>query len=172
MLWHAHSSEPFCSSLQFAVAWSLYIVQFVSLLFPVFQRLSHQHIGTILWGPLYVILVTQWCLTLCDTLDCSPPGFSIYVILQTRIMEWVAIPFSRGSSQPRDQTWVSALQADIYHQGSRGPYQGVKSYITGENSSTSANYLSSLYLSPHLDPSFLESSTDSLGLCILARSGI
>ena len=67
------------------------------------------------------VKVSQSCLTLCDPLDCSPPGFPVYVILQTRIMEWVAIPFSRGSSQPRDQTWVSAFQADIYHQGSRGP---------------------------------------------------
>ena len=40
--------------------------------------------------------------TLCDPLDCSPPGSSIYGILQARILEWVAIPFCRGSSQPRD----------------------------------------------------------------------
>ena len=41
--------------------------------------------------------------------DCSPPGSSLHGILQVRILEWVAIPFSRGSSQPRDQTWVSCI---------------------------------------------------------------
>ena len=38
------------------------------------------------------------CLTLCDPMDCSPPGSSVHGILQARILEWVAIPFSRGSS--------------------------------------------------------------------------
>ena len=49
-----------------------------------------------------VVLVTQSCLTLCDLMDCSPPGSSVLGILQARILEWIAIPFSRGSSQPRD----------------------------------------------------------------------
>ena len=40
----------------------------------------------------------QLCLTLCDPMDCSLPGFSVLGILQARILEWVAIPFSRGSS--------------------------------------------------------------------------
>ena len=44
--------------------------------------------------------------------DCSLPGSSVHRILQARILEWVAIPFSRGSSQPRDWTQVSCLQAD------------------------------------------------------------
>ena len=48
------------------------------------------------------MLVTQLCLSLCDSIDCSPPGSSVLGILQARILEWVAIPFSRGSSQPRD----------------------------------------------------------------------
>ena len=45
------------------------------------------------------VKVSQSCLTLCDPMDCIVPG-----ILQARILEWVAFPFSRGSSQPRDQT--------------------------------------------------------------------
>jgi len=45
--------------------------------------------------------------TLYDPTDCSPPGSSVHGILQERILEWVAIPFSRGSSQPRDGTQVS-----------------------------------------------------------------
>ena len=47
------------------------------------------------------------CLTLCDPMDCSPPGSSVHGILQTKILECVAMPSSRGSSQPRDQTHVS-----------------------------------------------------------------
>ena len=46
----------------------------------------------------------QSSLILCDPMDCSLPGSSVHRILQARIMEWVAIPFSKGSSRPRDQT--------------------------------------------------------------------
>ena len=46
----------------------------------------------------------QSCPALCDPMDCSPPGSSVYGILQSRILEWVAFSNSRGSSQPRDQT--------------------------------------------------------------------
>ena len=55
------------------------------------------------------VLVTQSCLTLCDSMDCSPPGSSVHGILQARILEWVAMPSSRGSSQPRDQSCVSYM---------------------------------------------------------------
>ena len=51
--------------------------------------------------------VAQSCPTLCDPMDCSLPGSSIHGIFQARVLEWVAISFSRGSSQPRDQIWVS-----------------------------------------------------------------
>ena len=56
--------------------------------------------------------VAQSCLTLCNPVDCSPPGSSVHGILQARILEWVAISFSRGSSWPRVQTWVSHIAAD------------------------------------------------------------
>ena len=49
----------------------------------------------------------QLCPTLCNPRDCSPPGFSVHRIFQASILEWVAMPFSRGSSQHRDQTHVS-----------------------------------------------------------------
>ena len=52
-------------------------------------------------------LVAQSCLTLWDPVNCSLPGSSVHGIIQARILEWVAIPFSRGSSQPRDWTQVS-----------------------------------------------------------------
>ena len=53
------------------------------------------------------VIVAQLCPTLCDLMDCSLPGSSIHGILQARILEWVAIPLSRGSSSPRDWTRVS-----------------------------------------------------------------
>ena len=55
----------------------------------------------------HAILVAQSCLTVCDPVGCSPPGSAVNGIFQARIVEWVAIPFSREYSQPRDQTWVS-----------------------------------------------------------------
>ena len=58
---------------------------------------------------LVLCLVTQSCLTLCDPMDCSPPGSSVHGILQARILEWVAMPSSGESSQPRDQTQVSRI---------------------------------------------------------------
>ena len=51
-------------------------------------------------------LVARSCPTLWDPVDCSPPGSSVHGILQTRILEWVTIPVSRGSSWLRNQTWV------------------------------------------------------------------
>ena len=52
------------------------------------------------------VLVTQWCPTLCDPMDSSSPGSSVHGVLQTRTLEWAAIPFSRGFFQPRDQFQV------------------------------------------------------------------
>ena len=49
------------------------------------------------------------CPTLCDPMDCSLPGFSVHGIFQARVLEWVAISFSRGSSWPRDRTRVSHI---------------------------------------------------------------
>ena len=64
------------------------------------------------------------CLTLCDPMDCTPPDSSVHGILQARILEWVAMPSSKGSSWPRDQTCLLPLlhwQVDslpLSHQGS------------------------------------------------------
>ena len=51
--------------------------------------------------------VAQLCLTLCDPMDCNLPVFSVHGIFQARILDWVAISFSKRSSWPRDWTWVS-----------------------------------------------------------------
>ena len=59
------------------------------------------------------VLVTQPCLTLCNPMDCSPPGSSVHGIFQARLLEWVTISSSRVSSQPRDQTWVSCIELNM-----------------------------------------------------------
>ena len=65
--------------------------------------------------------VAQSCPTLCDPMDCSLLGSSIHGIFQARILEWVAISFSSGSSRPRDQTRVSFIVGRCFyrlsHQG-------------------------------------------------------
>ena len=61
-------------------------------------------------------LVTKSCLTVWDPMGCSPPGSSVRGIFQARILEWIAISFSRGSSQPMDRTHVSCIDRWIlYH---------------------------------------------------------
>ena len=65
------------------------------------------------WGPCLAHAAAaaakslQSCPTLYDPIDGSPPGSSVHEVLWARILEWVAIPFSKGTSPPRDETWVS-----------------------------------------------------------------
>ena len=58
---------------------------------------------------LHFVLATQMCPTLFDSMNCSPPGSSVHGILQASILEWVAIPFSRGFSWHRYRTQVSCI---------------------------------------------------------------
>ena len=60
--------------------------------------------------------VAQSCLTLCNPVDCSLPGSSVHGILQARILEGVAVSFSRGSSRPRDRMYISypVLYTELY----------------------------------------------------------
>ena len=60
------------------------------------------------------VLVAQSSPALCDSIDCSPLGYSVHGILQVRILEWVATPFPRGSSQPRDKTQVSQTMGRFF----------------------------------------------------------
>ena len=71
---------------------------------------------------MYCVKVTQSCLTLCDPMDCQ--GFSVHGILQARRLEWVAVPFSRASFQPRGQTQVSCrwILYRLSHQGTCTTY--------------------------------------------------
>ena len=69
--------------------------------------------------------VAQSCLTLCNSMNCSLPGSSVHGIFQASVLDWVAIPFSRGSSRPRDRTRVSTqglphctqMLSHLSHQG-------------------------------------------------------
>ena len=62
----------------------------------------------------YYMLVTQACQTLCNPMNCSLPGSSVHGILQARILEWVVIPFFRGSSWPRNWSWVSHIAGRFF----------------------------------------------------------
>ena len=67
------------------------------------KRAQHYKSTTLLY------LVAQSFLTLCDPMDCSPPFSSIHGIFQSRILEWVAVSYSRGSSWPRDPAHLSCV---------------------------------------------------------------
>ena len=60
------------------------------------------------------VLVAQLCPTLCNHMDCSPPESSVHEISQARILEWVAVSSSRGSSQPKDRTASPALAGGFF----------------------------------------------------------
>ena len=59
-------------------------------------------------------LVAQSCPTLCNLMDCGPPDSSVHVIFQAKVLEWIAISFSRGSSPARDQTQVSCIASRVF----------------------------------------------------------
>ena len=71
-------------------------------------------------GLRWLVLVDESCPTLCDPMDCSPPGSSVHAISQARMLEWVA--FSRGSSQPRDRTRVSCIAGGFFTESPGKPY--------------------------------------------------
>ena len=81
------------------------LLQLVSSLLWVLYGLNHLP----KWSEVKWSEFAQLCLTLCDPMDCSLSGFSVYGIFQAKVLEWVAISFSRGSSWPRDRTQVSHI---------------------------------------------------------------
>ena len=83
------------------------------------------------------VFVAQSRLTLCNPRDCSPPGFSVHGVSQARILEWLAIPFSRGSSQPRDQIRVSHTgRRFLYHRATKELWPpGLESIYTNSSPS-------------------------------------
>ena len=70
--------------------------------------------GTLLGPNVVLVAPTNTCPALYDPMDCSPSGFSVHRILQARTLEWVAVPFSRGSSWPRDWNWVSCITGRFF----------------------------------------------------------
>ena len=98
-----------CKSNPFNFSFYLY---FTSFLFTFHSRISVHFLQvlSICWNSLCVkVKVMQLCLTLCYLMDCRMPGSSVHGILQTRILERLAVPFARESSQDRDQTKVSLI---------------------------------------------------------------
>ena len=67
--------------------------------------------------------VTLSCQSLCDPVDCSLPRFSVHGIFQARVLEWVAVSFSKGSSGPRDQNRVSHIVGSRSGEGNGNPLQ-------------------------------------------------
>ena len=73
----------------------------------------------------------QLCLTLCDPMDCSPPGSSVHGILQAKILEWVAVPFSRASSQPQGSNLgLPHCRQMLYHLSHQGSPSNCKRRCT------------------------------------------
>ena len=93
-------------------------------------------------GPTERVAVTYMCAVwvgvcacsvrcgLCNPMGCSPPGSSVHGIFQARILEWVAIPFSRGSSPPRDRTWVSWIAGRFFASCTTGEAQYTQYHLS------------------------------------------
>ena len=98
------------------MAWSLISLIICFCSFIEIQSLIclHYVYGCLVLCVCVCVLVIQLYLTLCNLMDCSSLGSSIYTFLQARILEWVIISFSMGSSQPRDQTWVSHIAGTFF----------------------------------------------------------
>ena len=126
---HLHRSKiPFFRAVRSTVLWNFPYFIALGSLFSQSYRFHSLQTNSVTesvtsWSPLKtnkearlversVCVHAQLCPILCDPMDCSPSSSSVHGILQARLLEWVAIPFSRGYSRPRDQTWISALQAD------------------------------------------------------------
>ena len=108
-----HLSVSIMSFLYYLSA--IYICMYLSSNHLSIHLTTHPSIHLSLYLPsylsshLFLVCFGQSCQTLCDPMHCSPPGSSVPGILQARILDWVAMPSSRVSSRPRDQTCVSCI---------------------------------------------------------------
>ena len=90
------------------------LVKVLTVWISYFSFLLHPSLEYMFFILLQVVLITQLCPTSCNPVDCSPPGSSVHGILQVRILQWAAIPFSRGSFQLRDWTQVSCITGRFF----------------------------------------------------------
>ena len=119
-LWIYHFYITFLTSCLLQKAIITYYYQHIIKLCYEFLKIKELYIEISLRQHPAPVLVAQACPTLCNSMDCRPPGSSVHGILQERILEWVAIPFSRGSSIPGIQPSSPELQIlyCLNHQGS------------------------------------------------------
>ena len=98
------------------------------------------------------VLLAQSCPTLCDPTDSSPPGSSVHGILQVRILQWVAIFSSRGSSQPRDWTHVSYVSCTGREKVTGNARTKLKQYLrsNAECNSCNSSYFCVLVAEEHM----------------------
>ena len=114
------------SSLRFySYQLKIKLIYLVGLLWEKKNEKSMQNIFPVPRSIYVCVSVAQLCPTICDPMDCSPSGSSVHGIPQARILEWIAIPFSRGISQPRDRTKVSCITGRFFTVWATG-----KSYST------------------------------------------
>ena len=103
------ASSALCYLLEFAHLMSLVSVMLSDHLAP-----CHPLLLFLQSFPALLFSVAKSCSTFCDPMDSNPPGFSTHGNLQERKLKGVAIPFSRGSAQPRDRTWVSHTAGRLF----------------------------------------------------------
>ena len=117
-------------------------------------------------------LVTKSRPTHCDPMDCSPPGSFDHGISQARILEWVAISFSRGSSKPRDQTQVSCSgRRVLYHWAIGEAHHSAKTLLnTKDETEEQCSAKSSRYRSPPHTFSGYKCGLEGLASCLLLAS--
>ena len=101
------TSIPILGALLFILHWLVSPLYFYLLLIYLLIENFNEYKNSNYTG--VDVLIAQLCQTLCNLMDCSPPGSSVHGIFQVRILEWVTISFFRESSQSRDQTWVSCI---------------------------------------------------------------
>ena len=128
---------PYLGSFSVVFSFSISHCLVHQLFSPVYLFIQQIYIDHLLWGARYcsrylrgrvnkinipihtdvyfiLVSITQSCPTLCNPVHCALPGSSVHGILQARILEWIAISYSRWSFQPRDWTWVSYLAGRFF----------------------------------------------------------
>ena len=108
-----------CAFSPFRNTWSLLVIHCLLICSAHFSKWIHY----ILWWWMSCEVTSNSC----DLMDCSPPGSFVHRLFQAKVLEWVAISFSRGSSWPRDQTLVSCTEGRFFTD--RAPRSWVAGYL-------------------------------------------